>query len=72
MIHYGGYIRKNYHQENGFNMILDTRKGNCASMMFYLKAKRYFPEDVRPQEEKRNLIEEKNMEFTIKKIGKRS
>ena len=31
-------------KKNGISMILDSRKGQTKSIMFYLKAKRYSPE----------------------------
>ena len=40
-------------------MILDAKKGKNASMMFYLKAKRYAPEGSKNKEENSNLPEEK-------------
>ena len=30
-------------KKNGVSVILDARKGNNASMMFYLKTKQYVP-----------------------------
>ena len=43
--------------KNGVSVVLDARKGQNKSMVFYLKAKRYAPEG---QEALINLPEEKN------------
>ena len=43
-------------KKNGVSMILDARKGQNKSLMLYLKAKRYSPEE---QEALTNLSEEK-------------
>ena len=44
-------------------MILDARKRNNASMLLYLKAKRYPPEGSKTQEANRNMTEEKNPNY---------
>ena len=44
-------------------MILYARKGKNYSMMFYLKAKRYPPEGLKPQEANRNISEKKKEKY---------
>ena len=45
-------------KKNGFNIILDVRKGKHEIIMFYLKAKRYISEGLQPQETDSNLPDE--------------
>ena len=45
-------------KKNGVNIILDARKGKYGSTVFYLKAKRYYPEGLSTQETRSNLTEE--------------
>ena len=52
----GDTQEKNTTKKNCVRIILDARKGEKESMMFYLRAKRYAPE---VQEAQINLTEEK-------------
>ena len=47
--------------KNGVNMVLNTRKLNIKSTMFYLKARRSAPEGLKPREANINISEEKNL-----------
>ena len=52
--HNGGYSGKITIKKNGVNMILEARKGKNSSM----KAKRYVPKELKPQEANTNLPED--------------
>ena len=45
--------------KNGVNIILDAGKGINYKKILYLKANRYSPEVLKPQEANRNMLEEK-------------
>ena len=42
----GATIYKMTIKKNGVSMIIDARKGNNTSVMFYLNTKRYAPEGI--------------------------
>ena len=61
-------------KKNSVNIVLDTRKGENESTIFYLKLKRYAPEGTKPQEANINLPEEEKYgneekEYWRKKLG---